>query len=83
MKAKIFSYKVDSVKLEVVNDNLKISKSFDREAIITQLKDAIKDANFKVDENSLDYKIVDGQLYIEGLIVENQEPKSIGFTRGK
>jgi hypothetical protein len=83
MKAKIFSYKVDSVKLEVVNDNLKISKSFDREAIITQLKDAIKDANFKVDENSLDYKIVDEQLYIEGLIVENQEPKSIGFTRGK
>jgi len=83
MKAKIFSYKVDSVKLEVVNDNLKISKYFDREAIITQLKDAIKDANFKVDENSLDYKIVDGQLYIEGLIVENQEPKSIGFTRGK
>ena len=83
MKAKIFSYKVDDVKLKVVNDNLKISKSFDREAIITQLKDAIKDANFKVDENSLDYKIVDGQLYIEGLIVENQEPKSIGFTRGK
>jgi len=83
MKAKIFSYKVDSVKLEVVNDNLKISKYFDREAIITQLKDAIKDANFKVDENSLDYKIVDEQLYIEGLIVENQEPKSIGFTRGK
>ena len=83
MKAKIFSYKVDSVKLKVVNDNLKISKPFNREAILTQLKDAIKDANFKVDENSLDYKIVDGQLYIEGLIVENQEPKSIGFTRGK
>jgi hypothetical protein len=83
MKAKIFSYKVDSVKLEVVNDNLKISKSFDREAIITQLKDAIKDEKFKVDENSLDYKIVDEQLYIEGLAVENQEPKSIGFTSGK
>ena len=83
MKAKIFSYKVDSVKLEVVNDNLKISKSFDREAVITQLKETLKDANFKVDENSLDYKIVDDDLYIEGLLVENQEPKSIGFTSGK
>jgi anti-sigma28 factor (negative regulator of flagellin synthesis) len=83
MKAKIFSYKVDDVKLETVNDNLKTSKSFDRKAIITQLKEAIKDENFKVDENSLDYKIVDGQLYIEGLVVENQEPKSIGFTSGK
>jgi len=83
MKAKIFSYKVDDVKLKVVNDNLKISKSFDREAVITQLKETLKDANFKVDENSLDYKIVDDDLYIEGLLVENQEPKSIGFTSGK
>jgi len=83
MKAKIFSYKVDNVKLEVVNDNLKISKSFNRKAVIEQLKDAIKDEKFKIDENSLDYKIVDGQLYIEGLTVENQEPKSIGFTSGK
>ena len=83
MKAKIFSYKVDSVKLKVVNDNLKISKPFNREAILTQLKDAIKDEKFKIDENSLDYKIVDDDLYIEGLLVENQEPKSIGFTSGK
>jgi hypothetical protein len=83
MKAKIFSYKVDGVKLEVVDDNLKISKSFSRRAIIAQVKDAIKDEKFKIDENSLDYKIVDGQLYIEGLVVENQEPKSIGFTSGK
>lgn len=83
MKAKIFSYKVDGISLEVVNDSLKISKSFDRTAIITQLKDAIKDASFKVDESSLDYKIIDGQLYIEGFAVENQEPKSIGFTSGK
>jgi anti-sigma28 factor (negative regulator of flagellin synthesis) len=83
MEAKIFSYKVDGVKLETVNDYLKISKSFDRKAIIAQLKDAIKDKNFKVDEHSLDYKIVDGQLYIEGLAVENQESKSIGFRSGK
>jgi hypothetical protein len=83
MEAKIFSYKVDGVKLETVNDNLKVSKSFDRKAIISQLKDAIKDENFKIDEHSLDYKIVDGQLYIEGLAVENQESKPIGFTSGK
>jgi len=83
MEAKIFSYKVDGVKLETVSENLKISKSFDRKAIIAQLKDTLKDENFKVDEQSLDYKIIDGQLYIEGLIVENQEKKSIGFMSGK
>ncbi|WP_179413631.1 hypothetical protein HDF19_13780 [Mucilaginibacter sp. E4BP6] len=83
MEAKIFSYKVDGVKLETVSENLKISKSFDRKAIIAQLKDTLKDENFKVDEQSLDYKIIDGQLYIEGLIVENQEKKSIGLMSGK
>jgi len=83
MKAKIFSYKVDGVKLEIVNDNLKMSNSFDRKATIMHLKDAIKDESFKIDEQSLDYKIVDGQLYIEGLMVENQEQKSIGFMNGK
>lgn len=82
MEAKIFSYKVDGVKLETVNDHLKISGSFDRKAIITQLKDAIKNENFKVDEHSLDYKIVDGQLYIEGLVIENQGSRSIGFMSG-
>ena len=83
MQAKIFSYKVDGVKLEAVSDDLKISKSFDRKAIIVQLKDAVKDENFSVDESSLDYKIVDGQLFIEGLMIENQEKKSIGFVTGK
>ena len=43
----------------------------------------IKDKNFKIDEQSLDYKIVEGQLYIEGLMIENQEQKSIGFMSGK
>jgi anti-sigma28 factor (negative regulator of flagellin synthesis) len=56
MEAKIFSFKVDGVKLETVNEDFKISKSFDRKAIIAQLKDAIKDGNFKVDEQSLEYK---------------------------
>jgi spore coat polysaccharide biosynthesis predicted glycosyltransferase SpsG len=83
MEAKIFSYKVAGVQLEAVNDQLKMSKSFDRKGIIAQLKEALKDENFKVDEQSFDYKIVDGQLYIEGLMVENQEKKSIGFLSGK
>jgi len=83
MEAKIFSYKVNGVKLDTVNDDFKISKSFDRKAIIAQLKDEIMDENFKIDEQSLDYKIVDGQLYIEGLMVENQEQKSIGFINSK
>ena len=83
MEAKIFSYKVNGVKLDTVNDDFKISKSFDRKAIIAQLKDEIMDENFKIDEQSLDYKIVDGQLYIEGLLVENQEQKTIGFINSK
>ena len=83
MEAKIFTYKVNGVKLDTVNDDFKISKSFDRKAIIAQLKDEIMDENFKIDEQSLDYKIVDGQLYIEGLMVENQEQKSIGFINSK
>jgi hypothetical protein len=83
MEAKIFSYKVDGVLLEPVDDNLKMSKGFDRKAIIEGLKDLMKKDNFKVDERSLDYKIVAGQLYIEGLVVENEQPKSIGFMSGK
>jgi hypothetical protein len=83
MEAKIFSYKVDGVLLEPVEDNLKMSKSFDRKAIIEGLKELMKKENFKVDERTLDYKIVDGQLYIEGLAVENEVPKSIGFMSGK
>jgi len=83
MESKIFSYKVNGVKLDTVNDEFKISKSFDRKAIIAQLKNEIKDENFKIDEQSLDYKIVDGQLYIEGLMVENQEQKTIGFINSK
>jgi hypothetical protein len=47
------------------------------------LKEALADENFKIDERSLDYKIVDGQLFIEGIMVENETPKSIGFMSGK
>lgn len=83
MNSKFFSYKVDGIVLKPLNDNLKISQSFDRKDVVGQLKEALKDENYKVDERTLDYKIIEGQLYIEGLIVENDQPKSIGFMSGK
>jgi hypothetical protein len=79
MQAKIFSYKVEGVRLEPVNDNLQTSEGFDRKRVIEQLKAFFKADNYQVDERTLDYKIVDGQLFIEGLIIEIQEQKSIGF----
>lgn len=83
MKSKIFSFQVEGIVLEPVNDNLKISKPFDRKVVIEQLKELLNTENFKVDERTLNYKIRDSQLYIEGLAVENEEPKSIGFMSGK
>lgn len=81
MQAKIFSYKVDDIRLEPINEQLKMSKEFDRKAVLEQLKALLKAENYQIDERSLDYKIIDGQLFIEGLAVENHEPKSIGFMR--
>jgi hypothetical protein len=83
MKSKIFSYQVEGILLEPVNDNLNISKPFDRKVVIEQLKELLNTESFKVDERTLNYKIRDNQLYIEGLAVENEEPKSIGFMSGK
>jgi len=83
MRSRLFSFKVDGVILEPINDKLKISGDFDRKAIIAELKAAINDEGFKIDERTLDYKITEGQLYIEGMMVENETPKSIGFMSGK
>ena len=83
MEAKIFSYKVTGIKLGPLNDILRVSQSFDRKKIMAELKDILMQQNFKPDEHSLDYKIVDGELFIEGLAVENQEPKTMGFMAGK
>lgn len=83
MEAKIFSYKIDGIVLEPVDDQLKISKSFNRKEALNQLKETLKEQNFRLDESSLNYKIIDGQLYVEGLAVEQQEAKSIGFMTGK
>jgi hypothetical protein len=81
MKSKIFSYKVEGVLLTAVDDNLQLSEAFDRKAVLEHLKEVVKTGNWKVDERSLDFKIVDGQLFIEGIVTENEEPKIIGFRQ--
>lgn len=83
MESKLFSYKAEGIALEPVNDLLNISAVFDRKALVNKIKDLFKDDNFKVDERSLDYKIREGQLYIEGLLVKHEETRSIGFMLGK
>ena len=83
MEAKFFSYKVDGMVLQPVNDHLKTTKSFNRKELLDELKDILKEQNFKVDPGSVEYKIVDDQLFILGMAVEEKEPKSIGFMGGK
>ncbi|MDF2434025.1 MAG: hypothetical protein JWP44_3656 [Mucilaginibacter sp.] len=83
MKAKIFSYKVKGIVLKPYNDTLKLSADFDRKELLNKIKEILKEQNFKLDEHSLDYKIIDNQLYVEGVAIEHQEPKSIGFMTGK
>jgi hypothetical protein len=83
MNAKIFSYKVPGITLEPTNENLKLSRSFDRKAVLDPLKEAFAADNYKIDEASINYKLIDDQLYIQGLAVENEEPKAVGFRFGK
>ena len=83
MDSKIFSYKVDGIVLTPVNDQLSTSPVFDRKELLNKLKELFNEEDYKVDERSLDYKIKDGQLFIEGLAVKKEEAKSIGFFVGK
>lgn len=83
MNAKIFSYKVEDVVLEPASGQLKISKSFDRKKVLEPLKEIFALDNYKIDETSLNYKLIDDQLYIQGLAVENEEPKAVGFRFGR
>ncbi|UOE51068.1 hypothetical protein MTO98_08265 [Mucilaginibacter sp. SMC90] len=83
MESKIFSYKVDGIALKPVSDQLNISPVFDRKELLSKLKDLFKDEEYKVDERTLDYKIKDGQLYIEGVVTKQEAAKSIGFMSGK
>ena len=83
MDSKIFSYKVEGIALSPVSDLLSVSPVFDRKELLSKLKDLFNEEDYKVDERSLDYKIKDGQLFIEGLAVKKEEAKSIGFMMGK
>lgn len=83
METKLFFYKVDGIVLEPSNDKFRISNSFNRKELLNEIKELLKQEDFKPDEHSIDYKIVDGQLYIEGLATKIQEQKSIGFMTGK
>ena len=83
MNAKIFSYKVPGIALETSTEALKLSPAFDRKAVLDPLKESFAGENYKIDEGSISYKIIDDQLYIQGLAVENEEPKSVGFRFGK
>lgn len=79
MESKLFSYKVEGVVLESVNDNLKVSPVFDRKELVEKVKEILKEDNFTLDERSIEYNIEDGQLYLQGLAVKHTESKSIGF----
>ncbi|MEO3407792.1 hypothetical protein AAFN85_27990 [Mucilaginibacter sp. CAU 1740] len=83
MDSKIFSYKVDGIVLAPVNDLLSTSPVFDRKELLNKLKDLFNEDDYKVDERSLDYKIKDGQLFIEGVVMKKEEVKSIGFMFSK
>jgi hypothetical protein len=83
MESKIFSYKADGIVLEPVTDQLMLSPEFDRKELVEKIKDILKSDSFKLDERSLQFKIEDGQLIIQGLAVKEQEARSIGFMSGK
>lgn len=83
MNAKIFSYKVPGIILEPNTEGLKLSPSFDRKTVLDPLKESFAAENYKIDEASISYKIIDDQLYIQGLAIENEEPKTVGFRFGK
>ncbi|CAM3711205.1 hypothetical protein MUGA111182_04660 [Mucilaginibacter galii] len=78
-----FSYKVENVTLQTIDDTLRTTTSFVTKDIIEEINQKLKIQNFKVDEASLRSKYTDDQLYIEGFAVEIKEPKSMGFMTGR
>jgi hypothetical protein len=82
MKAKLFSYKVEGVLLVPFNNDLKLSPEFDKKELLDRLRDLLKEQQFEPDERSLNYKIVDDQLHVQGIAVERHEPKTVGFMMG-
>jgi hypothetical protein len=78
-----FSYKVESVTLQTIDDTLRTTGSFITRDIIDQINEKLKAQNFKVDEGSLRPKYTNDQLYLEGFAVEILEPKTVGFLSGR
>ena len=83
MEAKFFSYKVPGILLQPVNENLKLSGSFNRKELLEQLKELLKEQNFKVDATTLEYKVEGDYIIITGMAVEHTEAKGIGFMSGR
>lgn len=79
MESKLFSYKVEGIVLEPLNEQIKISPVFDRKELVEKIKEIFIEDGFKPDEHSLELKIEGGQLFIQGIAVKRQENKSIGF----
>lgn len=79
MESKIFSYKAEGIILSPVTDELKTSPVFNRKELVEKIKEVLKADGFTADEQSLQFKIEDGQLYIQGLAVKQTEARSIGF----
>jgi len=78
-----FSYKVENVTLQTIDDTLRATTSFVTKDIIEEINQKLKVQNFKVDESSLRSKYTEDQLYIEGFAVEIKEPKTVGFLSGR
>jgi hypothetical protein len=83
MESKIFSYKAEGIILQPLTDQLKASPVFDRKELVEKIKELLKADGFKPDEHSLQFKIDEGQLFIQGIAVKEQASRSIGFMSGK
>lgn len=78
-----FSYKVENITLQAIDDTLRTTDSFITRELIDQINEKLKDQKFKVDESSLRPKYLNDQFYIDGFAVEIQEPKTVGFLSGR
>ncbi|MBS7566705.1 hypothetical protein KHS38_20035 [Mucilaginibacter sp. Bleaf8] len=78
-----FSYKVENVLMQTVNDDLRITGSFASRDVLDRINALLKEKNFKVDERTLRPRYIGEQLYLEGFAIEIQEPKTVGFLSGR
>ena len=83
MNVKVFSFKVEGIVLNSEDEQLKLSPGFDRKEVLAPLKERFEAENYKIDETSLNYKLIDDQLYVQGLASEKEAPKTVGFQFGK